>query len=331
MTETNRCSVCLGGIFEKQTARGPCGHVWHAPCIRQWLNDKPTCPECKRPVRQQDLVIPAVVLAQEDKWYLKTTLTKEETLVQVAEMREKLGRLQRRAPEVKKELEGVQERLETAKQQMEKLTIEEKEKKFRVTKTLPETLQTLQTELDELRSRSQQQVRHGLSLFPRGKIDVTSAGPVVAKRANYPEFFRRVRLMWEGLVTDERKADLEIKKLNRKINIDKEERKNLEEEINIFNLPKKRKVDLYEPSFIKPREFRAEDVVPSLPRKFSRPGENDAEVVTKDHVIKENRAYDNLFNRREADKLIMEENLEDEHIEEERSEKFSEIIDLSSP
>lgn len=55
-----RCAICLGDYEEEEeTAVLPCGHMFHAPCVREWFQRSRLCPMCKDDVavalqRQQD-------------------------------------------------------------------------------------------------------------------------------------------------------------------------------------------------------------------------------------------------------------------------------------
>ncbi|CAL9177624.1 unnamed protein product [Musa hybrid cultivar] len=43
------CAVCLEGFNEGERCRAlpPCGHVFHAPCVDEWLVRSPGCPICR--------------------------------------------------------------------------------------------------------------------------------------------------------------------------------------------------------------------------------------------------------------------------------------------
>ncbi|TDH73050.1 hypothetical protein CCR75_001494 [Bremia lactucae] len=38
------CSICCGNLSDDSTQRLPCGHNYHAGCVRVWLNLQRTCP-----------------------------------------------------------------------------------------------------------------------------------------------------------------------------------------------------------------------------------------------------------------------------------------------
>ena len=46
--EKTTCSICLGNVHRKQwLLRLPCGHMFHAHCIRKWLEGSDECPMCR--------------------------------------------------------------------------------------------------------------------------------------------------------------------------------------------------------------------------------------------------------------------------------------------
>lgn len=47
--EVQKCSVCMEDLAKEQVAvRLPlCGHVYHQPCVEQWLTVKNCCPVCR--------------------------------------------------------------------------------------------------------------------------------------------------------------------------------------------------------------------------------------------------------------------------------------------
>ncbi|KAK1942200.1 E3 ubiquitin-protein ligase [Phytophthora citrophthora] len=49
--EHNVCVICLdGNLLESDVEALPCGHVFHAHCIAQWLQYRRVCPVDRRPV-----------------------------------------------------------------------------------------------------------------------------------------------------------------------------------------------------------------------------------------------------------------------------------------
>ncbi|KAG1696201.1 hypothetical protein DVH05_018734 [Phytophthora capsici] len=45
--DTSECPICCGDLADDQTLRLPCGHNYHAGCVRVWLNLQRTCPVCR--------------------------------------------------------------------------------------------------------------------------------------------------------------------------------------------------------------------------------------------------------------------------------------------
>ncbi|KAL3665066.1 hypothetical protein V7S43_009700 [Phytophthora oleae] len=49
--DVNVCVICLdGNLDEREVEALPCGHVFHARCITQWLLYRRVCPVDRRPV-----------------------------------------------------------------------------------------------------------------------------------------------------------------------------------------------------------------------------------------------------------------------------------------
>lgn len=48
--DDSECPICCGGLGTEQTLRLPCSHVYHAACVRVWLNMQHTCPVCRVPL-----------------------------------------------------------------------------------------------------------------------------------------------------------------------------------------------------------------------------------------------------------------------------------------
>ncbi|KAJ1634550.1 hypothetical protein T492DRAFT_578378, partial [Pavlovales sp. CCMP2436] len=43
-----QCAICLDDFQPNQAARRmPCAHVFHASCLRPWLDRHHTCPTCR--------------------------------------------------------------------------------------------------------------------------------------------------------------------------------------------------------------------------------------------------------------------------------------------
>ncbi|KAE9001609.1 hypothetical protein PF011_g13674 [Phytophthora fragariae] len=45
--DSSECPICCGDLADDQTLRLPCGHNYHAGCVRVWLNLQHTCPVCR--------------------------------------------------------------------------------------------------------------------------------------------------------------------------------------------------------------------------------------------------------------------------------------------
>lgn len=44
------CMICMDGFGEKDAIRLSCSHIFHEECLLLWLNQKDTCPLCRRSV-----------------------------------------------------------------------------------------------------------------------------------------------------------------------------------------------------------------------------------------------------------------------------------------
>ena len=53
--DVEECHMCLEpmDLLDNLLALDPCQHVFHAPCVRPWLQKDPTCPKCRAQVRLQ--------------------------------------------------------------------------------------------------------------------------------------------------------------------------------------------------------------------------------------------------------------------------------------
>eukprot|EP01134_Creolimax_fragrantissima_P006875 CFRG6875T1 len=47
------CSICLGGSTTKYKCTLPCAHAFHRGCVRTWLSEHDSCPECRTSVKNQ--------------------------------------------------------------------------------------------------------------------------------------------------------------------------------------------------------------------------------------------------------------------------------------
>ncbi|KAG3185088.1 hypothetical protein PC128_g13428 [Phytophthora cactorum] len=45
--DSSECPICCGDLADDITLRLPCGHNYHAGCVRVWLNLQHTCPVCR--------------------------------------------------------------------------------------------------------------------------------------------------------------------------------------------------------------------------------------------------------------------------------------------
>lgn len=49
------CFICFEGIKRQEISSLSCGHLFCSKCIREWLNEKNSCPTCHQPARLIDL------------------------------------------------------------------------------------------------------------------------------------------------------------------------------------------------------------------------------------------------------------------------------------
>ncbi|VDK78829.1 unnamed protein product [Litomosoides sigmodontis] len=50
------CTICLEKMPMKDISALRCGHLFHFRCIKYWLAEKETCPECRKPSKLDDVV-----------------------------------------------------------------------------------------------------------------------------------------------------------------------------------------------------------------------------------------------------------------------------------
>lgn len=50
------CSVCLENISVADLSALRCGHLFHLRCIKYWLTERDTCPECRQPSEMEDII-----------------------------------------------------------------------------------------------------------------------------------------------------------------------------------------------------------------------------------------------------------------------------------
>ncbi|EEY53392.1 uncharacterized protein PITG_07044 [Phytophthora infestans T30-4] len=50
--DSSECPICCGDLADDQTLRLPCGHNYHAGCVRVWLNLQHTCPVCRQQLNE---------------------------------------------------------------------------------------------------------------------------------------------------------------------------------------------------------------------------------------------------------------------------------------
>jgi DNA repair exonuclease SbcCD ATPase subunit len=65
MYEVPVCVVCLEGLCRK-LACAPCGHVFHEPCIKNCLQNNPSCPLCREKLNITNLVTIAFEITEKN-------------------------------------------------------------------------------------------------------------------------------------------------------------------------------------------------------------------------------------------------------------------------
>ncbi|KAL4001733.1 Ring finger domain family protein [Acanthocheilonema viteae] len=50
------CAICLEKMPMKSISALRCGHLFHFRCIKYWLTEQETCPECRKPSKLDDIV-----------------------------------------------------------------------------------------------------------------------------------------------------------------------------------------------------------------------------------------------------------------------------------
>jgi ankyrin repeat protein len=51
------CSTCLESFTSKcDISTTPCGHVFHTECMRKWLKNEKSCPQCRKPCTEQQMI-----------------------------------------------------------------------------------------------------------------------------------------------------------------------------------------------------------------------------------------------------------------------------------
>lgn len=46
-SRNHECTICCSNLMSEKTLTLPCGHEFHADCVRTWLRMQQTCPECR--------------------------------------------------------------------------------------------------------------------------------------------------------------------------------------------------------------------------------------------------------------------------------------------
>ena len=51
------CSTCLESFTSKcDISTTPCGHVFHTECMRKWLKNEKSCPQCRKPCTEKQMI-----------------------------------------------------------------------------------------------------------------------------------------------------------------------------------------------------------------------------------------------------------------------------------
>ena len=53
--DEDECVICLGAIDHSAMTSLPCNHTFCTVCINSWLENSPTCPTCRHPIRHQSV------------------------------------------------------------------------------------------------------------------------------------------------------------------------------------------------------------------------------------------------------------------------------------
>ncbi|CAE8656135.1 unnamed protein product [Polarella glacialis] len=74
ISETLRCSVCHEVFVDPVYCSGrPCQHVFCSACLEEWLEHQTGCPNCRKPIRRQDLRRHEVIRSFLDELNIKCT------------------------------------------------------------------------------------------------------------------------------------------------------------------------------------------------------------------------------------------------------------------
>ena len=51
------CTTCLESFTSKcDISTTPCGHVFHTECMRKWLKNEKSCPQCRKPCTEKQMI-----------------------------------------------------------------------------------------------------------------------------------------------------------------------------------------------------------------------------------------------------------------------------------